>query len=160
VATVNPETARYDEVAGRGCEVVEARAESLPFGDASFAAGVSLWTHTDLVDWRAALGEARRVVRPGGALVYLGVHPCFVGPHSLCLEAHGAPQLHAGYYRRIQRYDAAPGISPAGLRGKVGATHLPLGALLQSFVDAGFALERVEEPGSCETPVAIAVRGT
>jgi ubiquinone/menaquinone biosynthesis C-methylase UbiE len=157
---VDPSSEQLRLARGRGCEVVHGRAESLPFEDASFAAAVSLWTHTDIDNWRAALGETRRVVRAGGAFVYLGVHPCFVGPHSLYLEAHGAPRLHAGYYRRIHRYDAAPGISPAGLRGKVGATHLPLGEFLQSFVDAGFCFERVEEPGSRDFPVAIAVRCT
>jgi ubiquinone/menaquinone biosynthesis C-methylase UbiE len=144
----------------RGCEVVLGRAESLPFDDATFDCAVSLWTHTDIDSWPAALGEARRVVRRGGPFVYLGVHPCFVGPQSLYREANGVPQLHAGYYRPTARYDAAPGISPVGLRGKVGAVHLPLGDFLQSFVDAGFMFERIEEPGLRDYPVAIAVRCT
>jgi ubiquinone/menaquinone biosynthesis C-methylase UbiE len=142
----------------RGCNVVLGRAESLPFDDASFDGAVSIWTHTDIDAWPAALREARRVVRPGCPFVYLGVHPCFVGPHSLYLEANGVPQFHAGYYRRSGRYEAGPGISPAGLRGKVGATHLPLGEFLQAFVDAGFVFEQVEEPGWRDYPVAIAVR--
>jgi hypothetical protein len=40
----------------------------------------------------------------------------------------------------------------------VGATHLPLAAFLQSFLDGGFTFARVEEPGSREYPVAIALR--
>src|SRR5262252_4565155 len=39
----------------RGCEVVQGRAESLPFEDASFDAVVSMWTHTDVDDWPSAL---------------------------------------------------------------------------------------------------------
>lgn len=143
---------------GRGCEVVLGQAESLPFEAASFDAAVSLWTHTDIDNWAAALCEARRVVRSGGTFVYVGVHPCFVGPHSLFIEGRGVPQLHAGLYRQICRYEEAPGISPAGLRARVGATHLPLAAFLQSFVDAGFALEQIEEPGSRDYPIAIALR--
>jgi SAM-dependent methyltransferase len=143
----------------RGCEVVPGRAESLPFDAASFDAAVSLWTHTDIDDWPAAVREARRVVRPGGPFVYVGVHPCFVGPHSLFVAGRGAPQLHAGHYRHSRRYEEAPGISPGGLRAKVGATHLPLAELLQSFLDAGFVLEQIEEPGSGEFPIAIALRG-
>lgn len=142
----------------RGCEVVLAGAESLPFEDASFDAAVSLWTHTDIDDWPAALREARRVVRPGGQLVYVGVHPCFVGPHSLFVEGRGVPQLHLGHYRRTGRYEDAPGISPTGLRARVGATHLPLAEFLQAFLDAGFALEQVEEPGARDYPIAIALR--
>jgi SAM-dependent methyltransferase len=142
----------------RGCDVVLGQAESLPFGDASFDAAVSLWTHTDFDDWPAALREARRVVRPGGRFVSVGVHPCFVGPHSLFVEGRGAPQLHPGWYRRPGRYEDAPGISPTGLRARVGASHLPLAEFLQAFVDAGFALEQVEEPGSTDYPIAIAFR--
>jgi len=142
----------------RGCEVVQGRAESLPFDDASFDAAVSLWTHTDVEDWAAAVREARRVLRAGGPFVYVGVHPCFVGPHSLFVEGRGVPQLYAGWYRRSGRYDDAPGISPTGLRARVGATHLPLAELLQSFLGAGFRLEHVEEPGSGDYPIAIALR--
>lgn len=150
--------AQLDLARDRGCEVVHGSAESLPFGDESFDAAVSIWTHTDVGDWPAAVQEARRVVRAGGPFVYVGVHPCFVGPHSLFVEGRGAPQLHAGYYRHSGRYEDAPGISPTGLRAKVGATHLPLAEFLQSFLDAGFALEQVEEPGSRDYPIAIALR--
>jgi ubiquinone/menaquinone biosynthesis C-methylase UbiE len=141
----------------RGCEVVLGRAESLPFDDGTFGAAVSLWTHTDIDDWPAAVREARRVVRPGGAFVYIGVHPCFVGPHSLFVEGKGVPELHAGWYRRAGRYEEAPGISPTGLRAKVGAVHLPLVDFLQSFLDAGFTLEQIEEPGARDYPTAIAL---
>ena len=142
----------------RGCAVVHARAESLPFEDASFDAVVSLWTHTDIDDWPAAVSEMRRVLRPTGPLVYVGVHPCFVGPHSLFAEGKGVPELQAGWYRRPVRYEEAPGISPTGLRAKVGAVHLPLAEFLQAFVDAGSALEQIEEPGSRDYPIAIALR--
>jgi hypothetical protein len=56
------------------------------------------------------------------------------------------------------RYDVAPGISPAELRAKVAARHLPLREFLRSFVDAGFGLEQIEEPGSRDFPVGNAVR--
>lgn len=144
----------------RGCEVVLGRAESLPFDGASFDGAVSLWTHTDFDDWQVALREVRRVVRPGGPFVYVGVHPCFVGPHSLFVEGRGVPQLHAGWYRLSGRYEDAPGISPTGLRAKVGAVHLPLADFLQSFLDAGFVLEQIEEPGTRDFPIAIALRCT
>jgi ubiquinone/menaquinone biosynthesis C-methylase UbiE len=142
----------------RGCRVVRGRAESLPFENASFAAVVSVWTHTDVDDWPAAVAEMRRVLQPAGPLVYVGVHPCFVGPHSLFVEGKGVPQLHPGWYRRAGRYEEAPGISPTGLRARVGATHLPLAEFLQSFIDAGFRLEHVEEPGTRDFPIAIALR--
>jgi SAM-dependent methyltransferase len=130
----------------RGVHVVNADAASLPFEDESFDAVVSMWTHTDVDDFGEVVREIRRVLRPSGAFVYLGVHPCFVGPHSLFVGAVGVPQLHAGHYRRAGRYTDAPGISPSGLRAQVGATHLPLGAFVQAFADAALRIERFEEP--------------
>lgn len=44
-----------------------------------------------------------------------------------------------------------------GLRDKVGASHLPLPALLGPFVDAGFVLDRFTE-GGAPIPTVLAVR--
>jgi SAM-dependent methyltransferase len=129
---------------GDSAELLQADAAELPFEDARFDAALSTFTHTDVGDFAPVLAEAARVLRPSAPLVYLGLHPCFVGPHSGFVEAKGLPTLHAGY-TTAGRYERAPGISPRGLRAKVGAVHLPLGAFLQSFLDAGFAFERIEE---------------
>jgi SAM-dependent methyltransferase len=154
---VDSSSAQLDLARRRGCDVVHGRAEKLPFDDQSFDVAVSMWTHTDVDDFPAVLREIARVLRPGGALVYLGVHPCFVGPHSAFVKGLGIPRLHPGY-RSIGRYTEAAGISPEGLRAKVGAVHLPLGVFVQAFLDAGFVLERFEEPGEREYPVPIALR--
>jgi SAM-dependent methyltransferase len=143
----------------RGCDVRLARAEELPFEDASFDAAVSMWTHTDVDDFPAMLCEIARILRPGGRFVYLGVHPCFVGPHSRFLEGKGVPELHPGY-RRAGRYSEGPGISSTGIRARVGAVHLPLGVFVQAFLDAGFRLERFEEPGERDYPVPVAIAAT
>jgi SAM-dependent methyltransferase len=143
--------------ARRGVEVLQADGAALPFEDASFDGAASMWTHTDVEDLGAVLREIARVLWPSGPFVYLGAHPCFVGPHSRFISAEGIPVLHAGY-RRIHRYTEAPGISPDGLRAKVGASHLPLGLFLQAFIDAGFKLERFEEPELREYPYMVALR--
>jgi hypothetical protein len=98
-----------------------------------------------------------RVLVPAGRFVYVGVHPCFVGPHSEFAFARGTPKLHGGWYRRSGRYDEAPGISPHGIRAKIGATHLPLGEFLETFLSAGFALGRFEEAGEFDYPHLVAV---
>jgi SAM-dependent methyltransferase len=144
---------------GRGIEVVRADATDLPFPDASFDAAVSVFTHTDIDDFPSAIAETARVLRPAAPFVYLGVHPCFIGPHSRFVGGEGVPELHPGY-RETERYDDAPGITPGGLRAKVGAVHLPLAAFIHAFLDAGLRLERFEEPASSEReyPHLVALR--
>jgi ubiquinone/menaquinone biosynthesis C-methylase UbiE len=140
----------------RGVDVVEADAAALPFDSASFDAVVSMFTHTDVDDFAAVLREVARVLRPGGAFVYLGVHPCFVGPHAFVYDRE-VPELHPGYRDTMHRAEA-PGIWGAGLCAKVGARHLPLGLFMETFLDAGLMLERFEEPKGREYPHLLALR--
>jgi ubiquinone/menaquinone biosynthesis C-methylase UbiE len=143
----------------RGVHTVHADATSLPLEAASFDAAISVFTNTDVDDLAAVMREIARVLRPGAQLVYLAVHPCFVGPHSVYDPEGGVPELHPGWYRHAGRYTEAPGIWRAsGVRIRVGATHLPLGRFLQTFLDAGLRLERIEEPDEREYPFGIALR--
>jgi SAM-dependent methyltransferase len=141
----------------RGLAVVQADAADLPFEDASFDAVISLWTHTDVADFAAVVREVGRVLRASGPFVYAGGHPCFVGPHSLFRGAQGIPTLHHGY-RNTGRYTEGPGVIAEGLRAKVGATHLPLGVFMQTFLAAGFRLEHFEELPDSEYPYMVATR--
>jgi SAM-dependent methyltransferase len=133
------------ERAGGLAELMQADAADLPFDDSAFDLVLSAFTHTDVGDFAAVVGEAVRVLRPAGRLVYLGPHPCFVGSHSQFVEARGVPALHPGY-AASRRYTDGPGISPTGLRAKVGAVHLSLGDLLQTFLRAGLRIDEFEEP--------------
>jgi SAM-dependent methyltransferase len=142
----------------RGLDVVRAPAERLPFGDATFDAVVSVWTHTDVEDFAVLVSEAARVLRKGGALVYVGAHPCFVGPHSLFVGAEGVPELHPGY-GEPRRYVDAPGVgNPEGLRARVGALHVPLAGFVGAFAASGLRLDAFEELGTADYPYVVAVR--
>ena len=101
----------------------------------------------------------RRVLRPEAPVVYIGAHPCFVGPHSLFLGAEGVPALHRGY-RPSRRYDSsAPGVAnPEGLRARVDSAHLPLDVFLNAFLEARFQIERLEELGDQDYPHIVALR--
>jgi ubiquinone/menaquinone biosynthesis C-methylase UbiE len=156
VTGVDVSAAQLELARARGVEVVEADGAQLPFEQASFDAAVSMFTHTDVGDFAAVLGEVARVLRPGGAFVYLGVHPCFVGPHAF-VHDRDVPELHAGYRETSFRTEA-PGIWSDGLRAKVGASHLPLGLFLQTVLDAPLALERFEEPEGRDYPHVVALR--
>ena len=143
----------------KGFEVVSAPAESLPFDDESFDAVISVWTHTDIADFSAAAREVARVLRPEAPFVYIGGHPCFVGPHSLFLGAEGVPQFHAGY-RPSRAYDAsAPGVGdPQGLRARVGSLHLTLEDFLGGFVAADLRIDAFEELTDRDYPYLVALR--
>ena len=159
VVGVDVSTDLLEVARGRGLDVHEAPAASLPFHDASFDAAVSVLTHTDIDEFAEAVGETARVLKPGAPFVYIGVHPCFVGPHSVFLGAEGTPEFHPGY-RPSRRYDsAAPGVAnPDGVRARVGAAHLTLHDFFAAFTAAGFRIERFEELGDRDYPHIVALR--
>ena len=138
---------------------VRADCTALPFEDGSFDTAVSFWTHTDIDDLLAAMREVARVLRPEAPFVYVGCHPCFVGPHSVFVAAEGVPEFHPGY-RPSRRYDAsAPGVAnPDGVRARVGGVHLTLHDFFGAFTEAGFRIERIEELGDRDYPHVVALR--
>jgi SAM-dependent methyltransferase len=142
------------ERVGAGVALIQADAAVLPFADGSFEAVVSLLTHTDLDDPEGAVAEAARVLRPGGRLVYVGVHPCFVTPF-VERRPTGTHLLHPGYRERGWRRHG-PGFGE-GIRPRVGVNHLPLADLVGAFLAAGLTLTHLEEPGDEDYPFLIAL---
>jgi SAM-dependent methyltransferase len=131
---------------GETVDLVHGDGTELPFDDGSFDLVLSAFTHTDVDGFATMIGEAARTLAPRGRIVYLGPHPCFVGPHSTFVEGRGVPTLHPGY-ADTGRYEPTSGrFSPTGIRARVGAVHLPLGELLQAFLGAGLHIDAFEEP--------------
>ena len=71
VVLTEPDAAMRARLRRRGVEVVDAPAEALPFADASFDVVVSTLVLCTCADPIAAIGELRRVLRPGGRLVFI-----------------------------------------------------------------------------------------
>jgi SAM-dependent methyltransferase len=137
-------------------ELVQADAHVLPFADGAFHGVVSILTHTDLDDVNAAFREVHRVLKPGGAFAYVGIHPCFGAP---CVEPleDGSAILHRGYresgWQHVSRDPANPGI-----RSRVGINHVPLAALLNATLQSGLTFTAFEEPGDRDPPLFLGFR--
>ncbi|GAA4445831.1 hypothetical protein GCM10023170_025240 [Phytohabitans houttuyneae] len=129
----------------RGRYVLRGDARRLPLATASAATVLMTFTHTDIDDFPAAVAEAARVLRPGGRLVYLGVHPAFVGAFvDRGGEREGGElRVTRGYGdERLQRDDS--GRFP--VRSRVGARNLTLATFLGAFLaPPALRLSSVEE---------------
>jgi SAM-dependent methyltransferase len=136
--------------------LIESDAAALPFADGSFDTVIAMWISTDLDDFRGALSEAVRVLRPGGLLVCYGVHPAFNGPHVEWNE-DGTRLVHPSY-RTPGWHDDSPLWADDGIRRRVGMRHLPLPDLLNAFLRPELTLERIEEPGDIPVPHALALK--
>jgi ubiquinone/menaquinone biosynthesis C-methylase UbiE len=140
----------------RVAALVQGDAAGLPFVDGAFDLVVSAFTHTDVDDFGALAREGRRLLRPGGRFLYLGLHPCFTGPFAEQPRADGARVVHPGY-RRAGWHTGGPGSLGGGLTERLGFHHLPLADLLNSVLEAGLRLLRVEEGGNRELPEWLAL---
>ena len=73
---------------------------------------VSEFTHTDVDDFAVLAAETRRVLRPGGRFVYVGLHPCFTGPLAEQPRGDGTRVVHPGY-RTVKWRSSVQGPWPA-----------------------------------------------
>ena len=125
--------------------LVQTDARELPFEDASFDAVLAALVHTDIDDYDLAVGEAARVLRPGGRFVHVGTHPCFVSPVART-HSDGSVELYPGYHEGRLVFDSPAFARGAeGLRARVGAWQVPLAALLNAVAGAGLRIERALE---------------
>ena len=135
--------------------VAQGDACTLPFANGSVPAAISVMVHTDLPDYAPVLAEIHRVLQPGGVFVHVGVHPCFCGGFADRSDTD-AIVIRPGY---LDGQWTTKSWTDQGLRDKVGASHLPVAALLNACIGAGFRVDRVSE-GFEPTPVVLSCRLT
>ena len=97
--------------------LVRADASSLPFIDDSFAAAVAVHVLHLIPEWRHALGNSGRVVRPSGPLV-IDIGRQTQGPFPTCWPSsrprQGSPRP-TGEYKDTEELDAAMAVLGASL---------------------------------------------
>jgi SAM-dependent methyltransferase len=133
--------------------IARADAQRLPLRDESLPAVIAVMAHTDMPGYLAVVREAARVLRPGGALVHVGVHPCFCGGFADRSDPQ-AVVIRPGY---LDGHWTKASWTDKGVRDKVGAAHFPLPSLLHAFTGAGLTLDRFAEGGS-PSPQVLAIR--
>jgi SAM-dependent methyltransferase len=100
--------------------------------EATFDGIVSALALEHVRDWDAAFAEFRRILRPGGWLLFSAQHPAFTGARLALARYHDVVRVE-------ERWGWIGGPVPAFY-------HRPLGAMVNALADAGFAIDRVEEP--------------
>lgn len=128
--------------------VVAGDGAALPFRSASADAVLATLIHTDVPDWAGVVAEVGRILRRGGSFVYVGVHPCFVGPFAE--RSAELVVVHPGYRSGAPTF-GGPGMG-TGIRPRVGVRHRTVADLLNPLPAAGLVLEVVEEAGDDAGP--------
>lgn len=94
---------------------------------------------SDIDDLDGAVGHVARVLRPGGRFVFSILHPCFPGSDGV--SASWPP---GGSYYDEQFWFADSAAST--LRHQVGANHRTLSTYVNTLIEHGLAVSRLEEP--------------
>lgn len=118
-------------LAGREVELRVADLRNpLPFADASFDGIVSALVLHYVRDWSVPLAEFRRVLRPDGWLLFSTGHPA-------------ADMVHYQPARYLEVQAQEDVIKWAG---RVHFYRRPMSRIVNDLVEAGFVIERMEEP--------------
>lgn len=96
----------------------------------------------DIPDLAATLTAVARVLRPGGAFVFVIGHPCFLAPGATTMPtADGRPARLIGDYLTERFWRSA---NPAGVR-RAGNYHRTVSTYLNALSTGGFTLDVVDE---------------
>jgi ubiquinone/menaquinone biosynthesis C-methylase UbiE len=139
-----------------GIDYRVASAVDLPFADATFDFATGFMSFMDVPETARLLAEARRVLKPGGFLQFSITHPCFDTPHRRNLrDASGMTYaIEVGdYFRNLDGqidewlFRSAPAEVKQGLpKFKTPRFTRTLSQWLNLLIEAGFQIERLEEP--------------
>jgi SAM-dependent methyltransferase len=119
-----------------------ARAEALPFSNSSFDLVVSYVTMVDIEDFRAALREMSRVLRPGGRMLIANINGFVTSCSSGWVLNADGKHLHYPVDRYLEEFGEWKEWSGMRIRN----WHRPLGAYMRELIDLGYILSYFDEP--------------
>lgn len=124
---------------------IEGAAEKLEFPDEAFDLVVSYLSLIDIPDYRAAISEMARVLKPGGCLLVANLTPMNTAGGGEALrwqrEADGTPRHYAIDHYMTERADWEEW---RGIR--ILNWHRPLSAYMKAFLSSGLVLTHFDEP--------------
>ena len=122
-----------------------ADARRLPVQDASVAVAAGMFFHTDVEDFVAVARDVARCLHTGGRFVYLGVHPCFVGPFvNRMTECENLRLSFTVGYGNTGWANRGSG-DGSMIGGRVGFHHKTLASFIDAFTSAGLSIRVVRE---------------
>jgi 2-polyprenyl-3-methyl-5-hydroxy-6-metoxy-1,4-benzoquinol methylase len=124
----------------------------LALGEGEFDAITSVMALMDMPVIAPFFRAARRLLRPGGRLIFATAHPAFNSnrPIFLAESEDRAGQVVVSHAMKIVAYRQIPPVKAVGAAGEPNPHfyyHRPLAELLGAAFAAGLALDGVEEPG-------------
>ncbi|WP_155590447.1 class I SAM-dependent methyltransferase [Lysinibacillus cavernae] len=117
--------------------------EDLSFlADEQFDCIISNMVLQDLEDYRSALHEMYRLLKPNSTFIFSILHPCFVTPNSGWIRHE---QLDQQYWR-VQRYFYEGTYQQLDADPPIVLYHRTLSSYVQAIIQAGFTIENMIEP--------------
>jgi SAM-dependent methyltransferase len=141
-----PSMVAYAREADPEGEYVLASGSELPFEDGSADLVVAFMSLQDMDDPEGAVGEASRVLEPGGRFCLALVHPLNSGGKFETDDEDSPFVIRDSYFERRRYVDR---IEKDGIVMTFTSDHRSLEGWLEPVAEAGFLLERVREiPGT------------
>lgn len=124
--------------------------ESLPFENATFDLVVSYLVLIDIPDFRGAIAEMARVVKPGGKVVVANLQSFATTRELPWVRNADGEKIHFA----VDNYNDEVGMDVAWNGISIINYHRPLGSYLNCFIENGLILTKFLEPVPSEEAIA------